>query len=282
MRPAGPATDNLRAVGFLLLDMSLNVWALAIVKAMGADYPAAQIVFLRAAVGLAAILPEIWRGRAAFRRPGDLRLHALRVVLSTVTLAASFHAVARVPFALFTAVNFTRPILLMLMAAALLGEAIPRRRWLAAAVGLGGALIAVGPVEPGSAEGLAALVVTVLTGTGAVIVTRALRGAPEVVLMTFYTAGLALASAPVALAAWVAVPARDLPFLLAVGVLAQVAQRFFLRAHRLGEAGVLGPVSYASLILSGSVGYLVFGEVPTLGMVAGAGLIVLAAAVLAR
>ena len=67
------------------------------------------------------------------------------------------------------------------------------------------------------------------------------------------------------------------PQLLLVGVFAQAAQACFLRAHYHGEAGVLGPLGYASLILSTAVGYLVFDEVPTLALMAGAILIVLAA-----
>ena len=65
--PAAPH-DNLRAAGWLLLDMSLNIWALTIVKAMGSNYPSLRLVFLRAGTGLVLLLPWIWRERAVFRR----------------------------------------------------------------------------------------------------------------------------------------------------------------------------------------------------------------------
>ena len=274
--------DNLRAAGWLILDMSLNIWALTIVKAMGADYPALQLVFLRASMGLVLLCPWIWRERGAFARVDRPGLHVLRVVLSTVTLATSFHAVARLPFALFTAINFTRPILLMLMAAVILRERITRPRWIAAVAGLCGALIAIDPGTAPLNSGLAALLVTVVTGTAAVIVTRQLKGTPAVVMMTFYTAGLGLASLPLAVGVWQPVAAGDLPLLLGVGLFAQAAQLCFLRAHWLGDAGVLGPVSYASLILSAAVGYAVFAEVPTPEMLVGAAIIVVAALSLAR
>lgn len=279
--PASPR-ENLRASGWLLLDMSLNIWALTIVKAMGADYPALQLVFLRALTGLVLLAPWIWRERRTFGAVDRLGLHAGRVLLSTVTLATSFYAVARLPFALFTAINFTRPILLMLMAALVLQERITRPRWLAAGAGLGGALVAVNPVATPPSLSLLALAVTVVAGTGAVILTRQLRGTPAVVMMAFYTAGLALAALPFAWVAWRPVPWGDLPLLLAVGLFAQAAQLCFLKAHWLGDAGVLGPVSYASLVLSGLAGYLVFGEVPTPEMLLGAAIIILAALSLAR
>jgi drug/metabolite transporter (DMT)-like permease len=262
--------------------MGLNIWALSIVKAVGADYPAVQLVFLRAAVGLAVILPWVWAERAAFARIDRWGLHLLRVGLSAVTLAASFYAIARVPFALFTALNFTRPILLMVMAAAILGERIGTRRWVAAGVGLAGALIAIGPAAGGDVAGLAAMLVMVVTGTAAVIVTRALRGTPAVVMMAFYTAGLGLASLPGTVVAWTPVAPGHWSVLLLVGVFAQVAQLTFLRAHALGDAGVLGPASYLHLPLSAAVGWWLFAEVPGPGMLAGAALIVGAGLVLAR
>ena len=56
-----------------------------------------------------------------------------------------YRSIARLPFALFTAINFTRPLILMIMAALLLGERIGGRRWVGAGLGLAGAVIAVGP-----------------------------------------------------------------------------------------------------------------------------------------
>ena len=274
--------ENLRASGWLIADMGLNIWALTIVKAMGAEVGAAQLVFLRAATGLVLLLPWIWRDRAAFRGVDRRGLHLLRIGLSTVTLATSFYAIARLPFALFTALNFTRPLLLMVMAALLLGERIGTRRWIGAAVGLAGALIAVGPGLAAPSPGLLALCVTVLAGTGAVIVTRALKGTPAVVMMAFYAAGLAAASAPLAWATWSAVAPGDWPVLLAVGLFAQGAQLCFLKAHWLGDAGVLGPISYLSLIFTTAVGFAVFGEVPGPAMIAGAAMIVAAALWVAR
>lgn len=270
----GPARNNLRGAAWLIADMSLNIWALAIVKVMGLGLPAVQIVFLRALTGLVLLLPLLLRGAGALRlrQPG---LHALRVTLSTLTLTTSFYAVAHVPLALFTAVNFTRPLLLMAMAAALLGEAIRPRQWLAGAVGLVGVLVAVRPGDVAANAGLAALVATVITGTGAVVVTRRMRAEAPLMMMLIYTGGLALLSALPAVLVWQ--PVGDgWPQLLLVGVFAQAAQFCFLRAQYWGESGVLGPLGYASLVLSAGVGYFVFHEAPTLELALGAVLIVAA------
>jgi len=272
-----PPRDNIRGGVWLLSDLALNIWALAIVKALGLDYAAVQIVFLRALVGLILISPLIWRGRASFKAIEHFPLHALRVALSVITLSASFYAIARVPFAVFTAMNFTRPLVTMVMAALILGETIGKRRWSAAAIALLGVLIALNPNTVPPSWGLAALALVIVTGSGAIIATRRLRSAPEIVLMTFYTAGLAAFAGPFAALNWTPIQPNHLPFLLLVGVFAQSAQLCFLRAHYFGEAGFLSVLSYLSLILSVSVGYFAFGEVPTLSFWIGATLVVSAA-----
>jgi S-adenosylmethionine uptake transporter len=273
--------ENLRGAAWLVADMSLNIWALSIVKAMGADYPAVQIVFLRVCVGLVVIAPWIWRDRAAFGRIALPGLHLLRVGLSAVTLVASFFAIARMPFALFTAINFTRPLLLMVLAALLLSERITPRRWRGAGIALCGALIAVAPgLWSGDGSpvgwGLASLCLAVTTGTLAIILTRRLKGAAEVVMMTFYTCGIAVLMAPLAWAMWQPVDPGHWPLLLLVGVCAQAAQVCFLRAHWLGDAGILANVSYLSLVLSTAAGFFLFAEVPGWPLLLGAGLIVAA------
>lgn len=269
--------DNLRGGIWLVSDMALNIWALSIVKALGLGYGASQIVALRAGVGLLIIAPLIWRSRHAFRNIDHVPLHLVRVGLSVVTLTASFFAISRVPLAVFTAMNFTRPLVTMVLAALLLRETIGTRRWIAAGLAMIGVVLA---LQPGTAQmswGVAALGVVILTGSGAIIVTRRLRDAPEIVMMTFYTAGLAVVSAPLALLNWQPVAPGHWPLLLLVGVFAQSAQLCFLRAHYFGEAGFLSVLSYLSLVISVSVGYLVFDEVPDLHFWIGAALVVGAA-----
>ncbi len=276
MPDAADSPRNASGMVWLLADMSLNIWALSIVKALGLGYPAFQLVFLRALVGLVLMLPWVWAQRSSFRALPDLPLHLLRVALSTVALTASFFAVARLPFALFTAVSFTRPLLMMVMAAVLLHEVISPRRWIAATIGLAGVLIAVNPSEITGGWGLPAMFLTVFAGTSAIIATRQLVSAPTVVMMTFYTVGLTLFSAPFAGLHWQHVPTGQWPVLLAIGVFAQSAQFCFLRAHRHAQAAVLAVLSYASLILSTTVGYLAFDEWPQPAFWFGAAMIVMA------
>ncbi|MDV6226679.1 DMT family transporter [Nitratireductor aquimarinus] len=279
---SAPATakDNLRAGAWLLADMGLNIWAISIVKALGAGYPPWQLVFLRALVGFCLILPWLARQRQVLWSIDRVPLHLFRVFLSAVALTGGFYAVAHLPLALYMTMNFTRPVVLVALSALILREAVSGSRWLAAGLGLVGAFIAASPGNVEWTPALLAALAAVLAGTGAIIVTRQLKGTPPVVMMLFYTGGLALITAWPAISDWQDVAAGHWPFLLAVGVFSQAAQFCFLRAHWLGDAGFLGPLGYSSLILSGVVGYVFFGEVPSLNTVIGAAIIVSATAFL--
>lgn len=269
--------NNLQGGAWLIADMSLNIWTLSIVKWLDADYPATQIVFVRAVVGLSVIVPLIWIHREDFRGIEHLRLHLLRVLLSVITLTASFFAISRVPLAVFTAINFTRPVVTMVLAALVLGETIGRRRWAAAFVALLGVFLAANPRDVTWSVGLAALALVVVTGSAAIIITRRLRSASPVVLMAFYTAGLAACTAPLAGVAWVEIDQEHWVALFTIGAFAQGAQLCFLLAHFHGEAGFLAVLGYLNLVLSVAVGFLVFEETPSLGFAVGAALVVGAA-----
>jgi len=270
--------DNVKGGAWLFADMALNIWALGIVKALGLGYPAAQIVFLRAGIGLLLLLPWIYRNRDAFHAIPDLPLQVFRVGLSAITLTASYFAISRVPLALFTTMNFTRPLIVMVMAAFLLRERITGLQWAAAALAMGGVIIAIDPQGTMIGPGLLALAVVVFSGSAAVIVTRRLRSTPTIVLMSFYTVGLGVCTLPFALLTWEPIAPDHLIPLLAIGVFAQAAQACFLRAHFNGDAGVLSVLGYMSLPISMAAGYFAFDEVPTLRFLIGALLVVLAAA----
>lgn len=149
---------------------------------------------------------------------------------------------------------------------------------MAAGVAFVGVIIAVQPGATPFTWGVPVMFLTVLFGTGAIIVTRRLAGTPTVVMMVFYTMGLMILSAPVAFWGWVPIAPDHLLPLLSVGVFAQLAQFCFLRAHAKADVGFLAILGYSSLLLTTVVGYLVFDERPGIAFFAGAVLIIAAAA----
>ncbi len=280
--PEPPRSDMAAGVVWLLSDMTLVTGMTVLVKLQGQTYPALQMVFIRALIGLVVILPLLWRHRAdlvAMRQPGR---NLLRVSCNAVALSGNFLAIASLPLALVNGIGFTRPLVTMLLAILLLGERVVARRWFAAALCFAGAMVMLIPAGfEGrlSLTGLAAALVSVIFGALALVQTRALRTESRTVMMLFYTLGLVVLTAAPALWVWQPVARQDWPALLAIGCLAQAGQYCFLCAYRLCEASRLAPVSYLSVLFATAAGWLFFDEQPTLAVALGALLIAVSVAV---
>jgi len=264
---------------FALADMVLVVTSMGVIKQAGATFPAIQLVFFRAIVGLLLIAPLIWRYRSDVFNSRQVKGHLGRVLCSTLALSCNYAATAALPLTLVTVIGFTRPFVILALAALMLGERILRRHWISTVVCFVSVLFIVKPGSMSWDWGLLAALGMVLFGSLSVIQTRRLTGEHAVVLMVFYTIGLAILTAIPAAFVWVPPGLDDLPAFLIIGVLAQVGQFCFLRSHQLAEASILAPLSYVVIVFSSIADYLYFGIVPTLSLVVGS-LAIISAAVI--
>ncbi|KLK90117.1 multidrug transporter [Microvirga vignae] len=264
-----------RSAGWLLLDMALVSTMQAIVKAEGETYPAVQLVFLRSLVGFISVAPLVWRHRAKLTNLSNIRSHLTRVGFNSIALTLNFAAFASLPLAVVTAIGFTRPIVLLVMAAFMLGESVSRTRYVFTMLGFLGVMIMVQPDAIPWNMGLVAAFGSVFFGSLAVVQTRRLAGENTVVLMLFYTVGLTVLTAGPAAIVWVPIPWAAAPNIILVGILAQLGQYCWLQAYQKQEAQLLAPIGYLSIIFSGFAGWLFFEEVPSLSLCFGAAIVVL-------
>ena len=278
--PSGVPERNDPAIGiaWLLTDMSLVTGVNVLVKLQGQHLPALQLVFLRALVGLVLVLPVVWARRAELGKMYAPLRNAGRVACNAAALSLTFIALTMLPLAVVNAVGFTRPLVAMLLAAALLGEHVARRQWVGIGTALCGVVLlaapasgAFGPIPP---AGLLAAGLAVVFGAVATIQTRALRHESTMVMMLFYTVGISLFTGGPALLVWEPLPTSAYLPVLCIGVLAQIAQVCFLQAYRAARASVLAPVSYTSLLLATLAGWLVFDEIPGPNFAVGGGLVI--------
>nr|WP_256438157.1 DMT family transporter [Agrobacterium burrii] len=258
----------------MLLDMTLVAGGMtALVKAQGVTYPAFQLVFIRAMIGLIFILPLIWRHRMEMLRVKYPWRNLFRICCNAIALTSNFIAITLLPLATVNAIGFSRPLVTMAMAVAFLGERVSRYRWAGACLAFAGVLVVIGPGGAEFNAGVLVVLVSVVFGALAVIQTRALRQENTTVMMVFYTVGLAVITAVPAIWTWKPVAPLDWGPLLAIGLLAQMGQYCFLRAYRIADASVLAPVSYLSILFVTAVGYFLFDEVPETGVVLGIAII---------
>jgi drug/metabolite transporter (DMT)-like permease len=176
-----------------------------------------------------------------------------------------------------TAISFTSPLFITLLAIPILGERVDKARWLAVFAGLCGVLVV---VRPGS--GLASWI-SVLPLLGAIafagfqIITRLMASTENTFATLFYTGAGGLAWSTLALPfIWVGLDPWHWLFFLVQGALGVGAHLCMIKAFSLAEASLLAPFNYSKIIWAAATGYLIFGDVPSLNTLAGAAIIALA------
>jgi drug/metabolite transporter (DMT)-like permease len=270
--PAGRST--LAGIGFMLAGIFLFAVNDAMGKWLVATYSVGQLLLIRSAAALVVLAPFVAQtapgGFINAPRPG---LQLLRAVFSTVEVACFYWAVAYLPLADVMTYYLAGPIYVTAISALVLREQVGLLRWAAVAVGFLGVILALRPTT----TVLTWPAIIALAGSFSfallMITTRYLRGTFDVVLVTTQTVGalaFGMISAPFA---WVAPSLRDGVLLALLGVVALVAHACVNRSLKLAPASVVVPYQYTMILWAIVLGYLVFGDVPSPEMLAGAAII---------
>jgi drug/metabolite transporter (DMT)-like permease len=283
-------TNPLRGIAMKIVSVSVFVAMSALIKAAG-QLPAGQIVFFRSFFAILPILAMLaWRHelRTALHTANPLG-HIARGVVGVGAMGLGFFALTRLPLPEAITLNYAQPLLVVVFSALFLGETIRVYRWTAVAVGLVGVVIISWPkltlfageggMESEQALGVAAALVAAAVSAVAMLLVRRLvqtEKTATIVLWFSLTASLmALATLPFG---WTALSASQAALLVGAGICGGLAQILMTESYRYAEASTVAPFEYSSMILGIAVGYLAFGDLPTIYTIVG-GLIVVAAGI---
>jgi len=254
----------------------LFVGVTALVKYLGTDIPAPQAAFIRYALGLVFLLPMIRPILRADLSAKQWGLFAARGLAHSIGVALWFFAMARIPIADVTAMNYLAPIYVTIGAALFLGERLALRRVLAVVVALIGALIILRPgfreIGSGHFAMLAAAVVFAASYLLAKLLTDQTNAVIVVGMLSFW---VTLGLAPMAAHVWVTPDLHTVLVLFVVACLATAAHYTMTLAFRSAPLTVTQPVTFLQLVWAVSVGTLFFGEAVDIWVVIG-GLVILA------
>lgn len=265
-----------RLAGIVLMLTGIGLFSLgdAVGKVVVAAYPLGQFLLLRSVTSMVLVAPFIWRDRAAFRNLRQPRLHAVRVVMSSLEVAAFFLAVTYLPLADVITYYLATPIFVTALSALVLKEQVGWRRWSAVGVGFCGVLVALQP----SAETLTWPALIALGGSLSfavlMVATRSLRGTSDMVLASSQFVGTLILGALLLPFGWVSPDLGGLSLFVAAGAIAVGALLCVNRSLRLAPASVVVPYQYTMIVYAVIFGYLVFGDVPAGHTLAGAAIII--------
>lgn len=255
------AKNPLIGVGWMILTGILFVGVTALVKLAGTRIPAAEAAFLRYVLGLVFLIPMI----PALRRAGGLNglgpIFAFRGFVHTIAVTLWFYAMARIPIADVTAMNYLSPVYVTLGAALFLGETIAMRRLIAVFGALIGAMIILRPGFREVSDGHIAMLATAVFMASSYLTAKHLSGktnAAMVVVMLSIVTSIGLA--PLAFVVWVPPTSQELLILFAVSALATAGHYTMTLAFAAAPVSVTQPVAFLQLIWAVSLGALFFGE----------------------
>ncbi|MGR3464818.1 DMT family transporter [Limimaricola sp.] len=272
--PPRRAAQGAAGTGILMMAIAMALLPVGdtLAKLLTQTMPPAEVVLWRFGfqglilAGLAALLRHRLRG------PMFSPVLVLSGLCSVVTMSGLVGAFAVMPIATAIAIFFVEPLILVVLAAPLLGEKVGPRRYAAVGVGFLGALVV---IRPGLDGFTPAALLPLVAATGYALNAVILRGVSGARSALTIQTGATLYAGAIALVAFGAMRLLGGPGFVAPSAPAWVwgvlplaglvsAGTFLLiaEAFRRSEAGLLAPFQYLEIVGAVILGFLVFNELP--------------------
>lgn len=282
----------IKGITLKLFSVVLFITMVSLIKATSQTVPVGEAVFFRSFFAIPVILGwVIARGelRTALKVKSKLG-HFWRGFVGSLAMGLSFAGLGLLPLPEVTAIGYAAPLLTVIFAAMFLDEKVGVFRITTVALGLLGVLIVISPrlsvlgreaIETTQALGVVLVLMGAVCAALAQIYIRKLVQVEQTAAIVFYfsvtSASLSLLTIPFG---WVMPTPTEFLLLVSAGVLGGAGQIFLTSAYRFADASVVAPFDYASMIFALVIGFFIFGEVPTVTMLLGALIVVLAGCII--
>jgi drug/metabolite transporter (DMT)-like permease len=265
--------------GMLMVLTAVALFAMmdALSKYLTRFYPVALVAWARYAFHLLLVLavlgPRLGLALVRTARPAAQLVRGLLLAIASVSFIS---AVKYLPLAESSAIAFLGPLLVTLMSVLFLKEKVEPARWVAVACGFAGVLVI---IRPGS---------DVFTWTALLplgnafafaayqVLTRRLAGLESPYTSIFYSGliGTLVFSAMLPYSWVTPQSAWHLALFVATGLLGGLSHLILIKAYDYGPASRLAPFSYTQLVWVAIIGFVVFGDFPDAGSLAGIAILI--------
>nr|WP_198598384.1 DMT family transporter [Mangrovicella endophytica] len=247
----------------------------ALSKQVLAVLPIPQLLLVRSLAGF--VLALALGRQPLLERAMRTRLKGAMILRSLVMLAGWLtfcEAIRHLPLAQATTIYFASPILVTLAAGPILKERVTPSQWAAVAIGFTGVWLA---SDLASFEVSDAVLMAFLsTGcwAAALLMLRAVSQQEGSLIQVLFANGtFVVATAPLVLFQPIGADGRQIAFAAAVGLVGGVGQLALYAAARRLPASVLATLEYSAILTAFALGYVMFGERPSLAVSLGAALV---------
>lgn len=269
-------TRNAKAAGLMVFAMAMISSNDALIKSASESLSVSQILAIRGLIACLIFAGLIkLTGRVLFPRLMLDRANLLRGALEVITTLCFVTGLSLLPIAVATTLVWTSPILLTVVGALLLNEPVTSSRWMAVLAGFTGVLLITRPFGAGFSLAMVLPLLAALFVAVRDFVTRKIDPRVSSFSVTFTTLMVVTAGGSVlSWFDWHTVDTRQMFKLGGAAVLMAVGFLCMIKAVRLGDLSFVAPFTFSAILMALLLGYVVWGDVPTLSMLAGVALIV--------
>ena len=265
------------AVGCFLGAILLFAAMDTLIKYLSAGYPVPQLMFVRSLVALLLVggFTLAGGGGVAAMRTARPWAHVWRAFAGLLSMGCFFYAFKHLPLAEVYVLSFAGPLFITALSGPLLGERVGWRRWAAVLAGFGGVVVMAQPTagEP-SVPVLVGLTAAFFYALSMLTVRGLSRTETSASIVVYLLLTTTLVSGILAVPVWTAPAAGELALMATVGALGALAQVLITQAFRRAPPAVVAPFEYTGMLWASLFGWLVFGDLPTPPVLAGAMVII--------
>jgi drug/metabolite transporter (DMT)-like permease len=248
--------------------------------------PSGELVFYRSFFAIFPIAIFLaWKRELAIGfQTSHLFGHFWRGLVGVGSMSLSFYGLTKLPLPESITIGYATPLIIVALSVVFLHEQVRLYRWSAVVIGLVGVVIILAPrltllsgggIETEEAFGaLAALAAAAFAAVAGLLVRRLVhteRTATIVLYFSITSTLIALFSAPFG---WVWPTPQQAVYLVCAGFAGGIAQILLTECYRHADLSIIAPFEYSSLLLGLVIGYLVFGDVPTMQMLIGGAIVI--------
>ncbi len=279
INPTKKADNIPRGIAFMIAATVLFAASTALAKWQVAIYPVGEVMFFRSFSSLvvcaAFVLPFTGVSVFVTRRPRD---HIARGLSQSISQTFTVLAVSLMPLAGAIAINFSAPLWSVLLSVLWLKERAGPARWIALLTGFAGVLIVTNPGADSLQVGaLFALANAVMYGS----VTVAVRGMTSTetasTLLMWQMLTIAVFHSFLLLFGFRWPAPIDAAMLIGSGIANALGQYAWTWALHLAPTTAVSPFYYLMLVWALAIGFIVWGDVPTIGLLFGAAIVIASA-----
>jgi len=271
-----------------VISVAVFVAMASLIKSVG-KIPPGQIVFFRSFFAVLPILIMLaWRHelRTALHTSRPFG-HIARGLVGVTSMGLGFYALTLLPLPEQIMLNYAQPLLVVVFSALFLGETVRLFRWSAVIVGLVGVVIISWPKLTlftdgdlfGSDEAMgviACLAGAAISAVAMLLVRRLVQTEQTATIVLWFSLTASVAGLCTLPFGWASLELWQVAALVGSGICGGVGQILMTESYRHAEASTVAPFEYTSMLLGIAVGYLAFGDLPTLYTLVGGSIVVAA------